>query len=256
MSETEITNAQYIEQLQWAYDQGYVDVNNMVGFDTLDESDVELFDFSGNDSQIYVSEGGFATDYPDYPIGNVTWFGKAAYCDWLSLREGLPRAYFHASAWWDWTCNNGDPYGAIGYRMPTEAEWELACRAGTATHFNVGQCLDSESQANFDGSIPLPGCPVGPDLNAIVQVKTYPPNGWGLYEMHGNMLEQSTDRFVYEVSPQPVTDPVGEGATGNRVGRGGNYGTEGYKTRSAIRFPNNPNASGGSSGIRVVRTIN
>ncbi len=149
MSTTEVTNAEYVAALQWAYDQSppLVTVTNTRVNDALDGSTDNLLDCG---YQISFSGGVFSTDYPDRPVFYVSWYGAAAYCDWLSMQNGLPRAYDHSN----WSCNGDDPYSASGYRLPTEAEWELACRAGTTTRFNTGDCLEAGTEANYKGSEP------------------------------------------------------------------------------------------------------
>ena len=124
----------------------------------------------------------------DEPVTFVTWHQAVAFCEWLSKKEGKP------------------------YRLPTEAEWEYACRAGTETPFNTGDTLTPE-QANIglarDGKL----------QPTTVKVASYPPNAWGLHDMHGNVLEWCLDwHGPYENSPQ--TDPVGRADGYAKIARG------------------------------------
>ncbi|MBW1744267.1 MAG: SUMF1/EgtB/PvdO family nonheme iron enzyme [Deltaproteobacteria bacterium] len=135
------------------------------------------------------------------------------------------------------------------YRLPTEAEWEYACRAGTATAFSFGRCLDTE-QANFGGT-PMPGCAKGEYRETTVPVGSFPPNAFGLYDMHGNVAEWCEDWYGY-YPEEPVTDPEGPPmGDGRRVMRGGAWNTMSEWCRSAYRRSSGlPN----STGFRVART--
>jgi formylglycine-generating enzyme len=147
MSTTEVTNAQY-EQ----FDPDHKKLRGRNGVSTAD----------------------------DEPVTFVMWQQAAAFCDWLSKKEGKP------------------------YRLPTEAEWEYACRAGTTTPFNTGETLTAE-QANLGTTV----MPVG----------KFKPNAWGLHDMHGNVLEWCLDwHGPYDASEQ--TDPVGRADGYARVARG------------------------------------
>ena len=180
----------------------------------------------------------------------VTWYGSVAYCDWLSLQQGLPRAYSHST----WLCNGGNPYTAPGYRLPTEAEWEYACRAGTQTPFNTGTCLDAGTEANYRGFAPYTGCPSGPYAGWTMPVGSYPANAFGLYDMHGNLYEWCNDWYGYYGGT--VTDPVGAGAGyAARVFRGGFWSSPARYCRSAVRYLSYPSDVYVDLGFRPVRSI-
>ncbi len=125
----------------------------------------------------------------------------------------------------------------MGCRLPTEAEWEYACRADTITAFNTGNSL-SRSQANFYGSKTMP-------------VGAYPPNAWGLYDMHGNVWEWCSDLYgVYSTSAQ--TNPAGSSSGSGRVDRGGSWDFDAQNCRSACRDDLPPNSSADNLGFRLV----
>ncbi len=248
MASTEVTNAQYVAALQWAYGQGHVTVTTSSVNDDLDGSTQELLDLDSSNCQISFSDGVFSTSYPDRPVVKVYWYGSVAYCDWLSLQEGLPRAYDHST----WSCNGGNPYIASGYRLPTEAEWEFACRAGTTTEFNTGDCLDAGTEANYRGSYPYTGCPSGPYLDRTVDVGSYPANQWGLFDIHGNVYEWCND--WYGDYSGDATDPVGAGSGDGRLLRGGGWVLGANDCRSAFRDDHGPLGANGHVGFRPVRS--
>ncbi len=248
MASTEVTNAQYVSSLQWAYDQGHVTATTTSVQDNLDGSTQELLNLDDPDCQIGFSSGVFSTSNPDRPVVEVSWHGSVAYCDWLSLQDGLPRAYDHDT----WSCNGGNPYTAPGYRLPTEAEWEFACRAGTTTHFNTGDCLDAGTEANYRGSRPYTGCPSGPYLGRTSDVGSFPPNLWGLFDMHGNVWEWGND--WYGTYSGDETDPEGAVSGGDRVLRGGSRDVNAYSCRSANRAYYYPSSTSYLVGFRPVRS--
>lgn len=150
-----------------------------------------------------------ASKQDDDPVSHVTWQQAADYCAWLAKKEGQP------------------------YRLPTEAEWEYACRAGTTTRFHTGEDLTTE-QANLgknkDGKS-LTTLPVG----------SYVPNAWGLHDMHGNVAEWCHDWYgPYE--PGGQTDPLGRVDGIARVVRGWSWQSTGFQPVS--RFARSANRSG------------
>jgi formylglycine-generating enzyme required for sulfatase activity len=245
---TEVTNQQYMELAQWAYDHGHVIVMSYELRDNFDGSTQILMSADTELREISFSNGVFSCIRPNHPVKYVTWYGSAAYCDWLSLQQGLPRAYDHAT----WQCNGGNPYTAAGYRLPTEAEYEYACRAGSTTAFANGpitQLFCSPIDPNLD----VMGwyCGNASDWTRLVAQKL--PNAWGLYDMHGNLYERCND--WYGAYGGAVTDPVGpDGGSFARVFRGGSWGEIAQRCRSAFRnriFPGNADAS---LGFRPVRS--
>jgi formylglycine-generating enzyme required for sulfatase activity len=141
--------------------------------------------------------------------------------------------------------------GTLKYRLPTEAEWEYACRAETTTPFYTGVCI-STVQANYDGKNPGKNCPKGDYRGKTVKVGSFRPNAWGLYDMHGNVWEWCQDWFGYYPS-NSVVDPKGFDKGEYRVLRGGSWGIKEGGLRSAFRVGNNPDFRGSRIGFRVAR---
>jgi formylglycine-generating enzyme required for sulfatase activity len=137
-------------------------------------------------------------------------------------------------------------------RLPTEAEWEYACRAGTTTPFSFGSALNG-SGANCDGNFPFGGAEKGPSLQRTTRVSSYEPNAFGLYDMHGNVWEWCADwhdRTYYAQSP--VDDPTGSTRVWNRATRGGSWSYSAIRCRSAYRNGYSPLYQRPNSGFRVV----
>ncbi len=136
--------------------------------------------------------------------------------------------------------------GKTGYRLPSEAEWEYAARAGTTTPFAFGDCL-STGQANYDGNYPMPGCAKGEYRKTTVPADSFSPNKWGLYNMHGNVWEWCQDWYG-DYPSEAVRDPKGPGSGSARVFRGGSWfnsaGTAGRPTATAASRPTATTTSG------------
>ena len=143
-----------------------------------------------------------------------------------------------------------DMEGKNMYRLPTEAEWEYACRAGTKTLFSYGNCLSTD-QANFDGRRTLDDCSNGNYRKTPVPVATFAANSWGLYDMHGNVWEWCRDWYGKKL-PGDVTDPTGAPAGKYRVVRGGSWFSVDHDCRSANRDRSAPHLELNHTGFRVV----
>ena len=173
------------------------------------------------------------------PVEQVSWFDAVEYCNRRSQREGLTPAYTisgsgdNRTVTWNRNTN--------GYRLPTEAEWEYACRAGTTTAYNTGANISNNTgwySAN-NGSTTRP-------------VGQLPANAWGLYDMHGNVAEWCWDWFGnYPAGAQ--SDPTGASSGSARVLRGGSWSNSAAYIRSAYRHGSVPTGRGSNFGFRVIR---
>jgi sulfatase modifying factor 1 len=141
------------------------------------------------------------------------------------------------------------------FRLPTEAQWEYACRAGTTTAFSFGETLTT-AQANFGR--PFRGAPPGFPDGSATPVGAYPPNAWGLHDMHGNQWEWCRDYFHRQILGGVDPDRRDEKGALNRDGsvsrvrRGGGWPEEARFCRSAARLPFEPERGSNHIGFRVV----
>jgi formylglycine-generating enzyme required for sulfatase activity len=161
---------------------------------------------------------------PKNPVEQIRWRNAAEYCNARSREEGLEPAYNLET----WHCD----YRANGYRLPTEAEWEYACRAGSEAVYHYG---DDQAQlvsyAWFKAN-----CTRGPR-----PVATRKPNAWGLYDMHGNIWEWCNDFYEEDYYPNsPKNDPTGPGQGQTRVVRGGCWNSRPNECRSSYRNYEDP----------------
>jgi formylglycine-generating enzyme required for sulfatase activity len=179
------------------------------------------------------------------PVEQVTWYDAVEYCNRLSQRDGLTPAYQISRT--NVTCN----WNANGYRLPTEAEWEYACRAGTTTPFNTGNNITT-NQANYDGNYPYNGNPAGTYRERTTTVGSFAPNAWGLYDMHGNVWEWCWDWYG-SYSSGAQTNPRGPVSGSGRVLRGGGWSSSGQCLRSAYRSDSIPSYGDLNLGFRLVR---
>ncbi|HJZ56969.1 MAG TPA: formylglycine-generating enzyme family protein [Gemmataceae bacterium] len=171
---------------------------------------------------------------PEHPVEMVSWDDAVAFCRLLSDRPEERAA-------------------GRSYRLPTEAEWEYACRAGKAgTPFGHGAALSPE-HANFDAAHPYGDVRPGASVGHTTPVGRYPANAWGLHEMHGNVWEWCSDWYVEGYYRQsPTRDPGGPPAGRFRVLRGGSWRNQGTACRAAYRNALAPHQRDSATGFRVV----
>jgi formylglycine-generating enzyme required for sulfatase activity len=136
------------------------------------------------------------------------------------------------------------------YRLPTEAEWEYACRAGQTTPFSTGIQL-SGADANVDARFPYGDGPAGQSYNRTLPVGRFAPNAWGLFDMHGNVWEWTNDWYG-PYDPFSLNDPIGAPPGGRRVIRGGSWHFDVNSARCALRYTHAPQDKGYSLGFRIV----
>jgi formylglycine-generating enzyme required for sulfatase activity len=186
---------------------------------------------------------------PNLPVENVSWFDAVEYCNKRSQKEGLTPAYAISGAGDNravtWNRN------ANGYRLPTEAEWEYACRAGTTTPFSTGNNITTD-QANYDGNYPYNNNAKGTFREKTTPVGSFAPNPWGLYDMHGNVWEWCWDWYG-DYSSGAQTNPVGAASGSARVVRGGGWCYVAFGARSAFRNYSYPFERYYDYGFRLVR---
>ena len=153
------------------------------------------------------------------PLEQVNWTDAALYCNDRSRAEGLEPCYDEET----WACN----FEASGYRLPTEAEWEYACRAGTDTEYSFGNGSQGlQIHAWFADSEAGKTHPVGQK----------PPNPWGLFDMHGNVAEWCNDRYAEDYyASSPAENPRGPAEGEERVLRGGAWNSSADSCRSTYR---------------------
>jgi len=142
-------------------------------------------------------------------------------------------------------------HSGLNVTLPTEAQWEYACRAGTQTPFCFGENITTD-QVNYDGHFPYNNGPEGEYREQTVPVKELAPNQWGLYQMHGNVWEWCADRYG-KYSRKRVVDPTGPKNGGDRVVRGGGWIGYARGARSAFRLGFTPDSRSATIGFRFSR---
>jgi formylglycine-generating enzyme required for sulfatase activity len=164
----------------------------------------------------------------DLPVEGVSWNDAVEFCEKLSRKEGKT------------------------YRLPTEAEWEYACRAGTRTPFHTGETVGTD-QANFDGHDVYGNGRKGEYRQTTTKAGSFAPNAFGLYDMHGNVAEWCSDWYDEQYDPaRPSVDPKGPPTGKSRVFRGGSWNDFPSRCRSANRDGDWPVVRKYVIGFRVV----
>jgi formylglycine-generating enzyme required for sulfatase activity len=200
------------------------------------------------------------------PVEMVSWYDTIVFCNRLSISEGLTPAYSisgntNPDSWGSVPTSDNSTwnsvvvvYGSTGYRLPTEAQWEYACRAGTTTAFYNGN--------NYDGGTGYDTALIGlvawfysnNSSRITHQVGLKKPNAWGLYDMYGNVWEWCWDWYAQDYGGTGTQiDPTGASSGSLRVSRGGGWGSTAQLVRSAYRANYNLYLRSFSVGIRVAR---
>ncbi|WP_292992926.1 formylglycine-generating enzyme family protein [Nitrosomonas sp.] len=196
--------------------------------------------FEGRDPKYSWRNAGFVQG-DDHPVLNVTWNDAVAMAKWLSEKEG------------------------VKYRLPTEAEWEYACRAGTRTRYasgddaesllTIANIFDADAKAYWArwAEFTLSG---HDNFAFTAPVGSFAPNAWGFYDMHGNVWEWVSDWYADDYyARSPVDDPQGPDDGIVRVRRGGSWHTWSLYARSSYRNWISPNSRYALVGIRLVREL-
>lgn len=225
MSKYEITIEQYLLFI------------NEAGVDSLGyHIGVCYVDISDESSPIKYEDGEFIfrkthlAHSEKYPMTEVSWYGAYAFCHFLN--ENTQRHF----------------------RLPTETEWEYACRAGTETSFYTGECITSD-QANIDGTKAKKPCPKSGWLKRPIQGGSYEPNEWGLYNMHGNIAEWCLNTYEPYPGNENKRNQYFEENEIRKVFRGGFWMSNATGSSSSVRYKEYPQETKDYIGFRVVESI-
>ena len=225
---------------------------------TVSDFYMSIYELTQAEYQEIMGENPSSFSGDDLPVENVSWLDAIRYCNARSEKEGLTPAYTIDGQTITWNRS------ADGYRLPTEAEWEYACRAGTTTPFNTENSISAE-EANYYGHYPyeiednyfsqgnLTTKP-GEYRQTTVAVDSFSPNAWGLYNMHGNVGEWVWDYYGAYDTETP-DNPTGAMTGTLRVYRGGGWNDFAKNMRSAYRATLAEDKGSFNIGIRLVRGV-
>lgn len=165
------------------------------------------------------------------PVTHVSWTDALDYLRWLRERTGFD------------------------YRLPSEAEWEYAARAGTTTRYHTGDCI-SDEQANFDARLPSGDCARGGFQGSVMPVASFAPNAFGLYDMHGNVTEPTRDCWNSDYTDAPTIGIAWEsGDCGRAPHRGGSWNSSDREIRSAARLRPTGALRDPDAGLRIAVSL-
>jgi formylglycine-generating enzyme required for sulfatase activity len=276
MGTCEITNQQYCDYLNSAYPAQLKVAGGVVYASSDDPCDYPYCETStaSSFSQIDYSGGIFSVrnkggrDMSDDPMVEVSWYGAASYCNWRSSAEQYESCYDISDPCWP--CD----FSKHGYRLPTEAEWEYAARGGQHNpyyRFPWGDTINHDYAnyyANGD-AYPYDTSPYitntfHPDWNDGIYpytsvVGSFYANGYGLYDMAGNVLEWCNDFYdsnYYSTTPYPHVNPEGPASGSYRVIRGGSWDYFAFVSRVTFRGYPDPGARTPTGGFRIVLDLN
>lgn len=244
----EVTNEEYRLNAQWAIDNGYANVDLESG--NLMADDEVLLDMNDPGCEIgYASgalflkpvhDGGFSgMSSANHPVKQVSWFGAASFCDWLSLQDGVPPFY---NGNWDQTSTH-NPYTSPGYRLPTESEWEFAARYDDGRTYPWGENPPDNTTACFESDWTNP-------VDRYVSGRSH----LGMYGMAGNLWEWCGDWYDNQYQEGGVENPMGPDDGTARVRRGGSWDNDSNDLRTFIRGASAPNSGTDKIGFRICRS--
>lgn len=225
---------------------------------TIDDFYISSYEVTQKEYEELMGDNPSNFEGDNLPVENVSWYEAIEFCNLLSEKEGLTPVYTidGDEVSWDRKAN--------GYRLPTEAEWEYAARAGTTTPFNTETSI-SDEEANYYGHYPygieenyfsqskLETEP-GEYRETTVEVGSFAPNKWGLYDMHGNVREWVYDYYgAYDT--ENTDNPTGPSTGALKVNRGGGWNDYAKHLRSAYRSSLPPEQSDSNLGFRIARNV-
>lgn len=223
---------------------------------TISDFYISPYELTQKDYQEVTGKNPSSFSGENLPVENISWLDAIAYCNARSEQEGLTPAYTIEGKNVTWNRE------ANGYRLPTEAEWEYACRAGTTTPFNT-ENSPSADEVNYYGHYPYEiegnyfsqndlDTQPGQYRETTVEVGSFEPNDFGLYDMHGNVSEWVWD-YYGSYSTEKQTNPAGPEKGSLRVYRGGGWNDFAKNMRSAYRATLEQDHGSFNIGIRLVR---